>query len=294
MTSCPLCGSTEIRLFKRGKALAAQPFSITQPTYGYQRTLCLCHSCEGVFADPLPTQASLDHAYETLEDSFYVKEGGRARNAREVLLSLEKIAGHRGRLLDVGCFCGTLLSEAKRLGWETEGVEPSRWARGEARRRFGIEIRFSSVEAASFPEGTFDAATAIDVLEHFLHPREALVEIRRILKPRGLFYLTTPDIQSLASRIFQGRWWGYRPEHLFYFSRQSLRALLVSVGFEPVWEGCASRFFTLRELARRLKGVSPPLARLLSPVGRIPLLEKREFRIHLFDQIALMVKKPNG
>ena len=234
---CPLCGSSETRRWIRGiPATKESPFSITQPTYGPGMALYLCKGCEVIFASPLPSEEGLAQAYAGMEDPYYIEEKGGSTIAKGVVLLLEKKLGRKGRLLDVGCFCGTLLSEARQMGWEIEGVEPSRWAIEKARELFGIEVRHPSLTAASFPENSFDAVTAVDVLEHFLYPKEEVSELHRILKVGGLLYLSTPDVGSLASRILRRRWWGYRPEHLFYFSRRSLRSFLISFNFEPVWE----------------------------------------------------------
>ena len=275
----------------KGTWLKRETFSITAATYGSGETLCLCQGCGIVFARPLPTEEKLARVYEELEDPSYVEEMDRSKAAQKVISLLEKTLGGPGRLLDVGCFNGILLAEAKRLGWEVEGVEPSRWARQKAREQFGLEIRHPSLQETSFAEGSFDAVTAIDVLEHFLHPKEELQEISRIVRKGGILYLSTPDIDSLARRIFRSRWWGYRPEHLFYFSRRCLRSLLVSFNFELVWEGFYSRPFTVGELLKRLQGVSPRLGRFFSPLERGPFLKKVEVPVNLFDRIALLARK---
>ena len=277
----------------KGRWIKRENFSISVPTYGPGETLYLCRGCGGVFTSPLPEEEKLAQIYADLEDPSYLEEKGRTKAAQKILSLLGKRLGRPGRLLDVGCFYGVLLSEARRLGWEVEGIEPSRWARQKAREQFGLEIRHPSLKTASFAEGSFDVVTAIDVLEHFLHPKEELREMYRVIRKGGILYLSTPDIGSLAPRIFRSRWWGYRPEHLFYFSRRSLRSLLISFNFEPLWEGFYSRSFTVGELVRRLQGVSSGLGRFLSPLQRGSFLEKMEVPVNLFDRIALIARKRN-
>ena len=290
--NCPLCGSVQTGLLMKGAFPQKKiGFSITRPTYGPQESLYRCPGCGVVFANPLPTEEKLLKTYAQMQDPDYMEEKGAARTNEKILFLLEELSGGKGRLLDVGCFCGLLLSDARHRGWAVEGLEPSRWARQKAGEQFGLEIKYASLKEAAFPEGSFDAVMAVDVLEHFLHPREELGEMNRILKKGGLLYLSTPDVDSLAARLFRRRWWGYRPEHLFYFSLRSLRSLLASFGFEPVWEGFYSRSFTLPELLRRLKGISPGLAGFLAPLGKPLFLQKAALPLNLFDRIALIARK---
>ena len=292
--SCPLCGSVQTRLFLKGISAPKDiVFSITHPTYRPAGMLYRCQECGVVFENPLPTEETLLQAYTDMQDPSYLEERGRIKASDRVLCLLEALSGGKGRLLDVGCFYGVLLTDARKRGWEVEGVEPSRWARQKAQEEFGLSVMHASLKEAAFPDGSFDVVTAIDVLEHFLHPKEELGEMARILKRGGFLYLSTPDVESLTARLLRRRWWGYRPEHLFYFSRRSLRSFLASFGFEPVWEGFYRRSFTLPELLRRLKGVSPTLSGFLAPLGKPAFLQRVELPVNLFDRIALVVRKGN-
>ena len=292
--SCPLCCAVKTRLFLKGVSPPKDnAFSITLPAYGPTGVLCRCRGCGVVFANPLPSEETLLQAYTSMQDPSYLEERGRTKASDRILSLLERLLGKKGRLLDVGCFYGVLLTDARKWGWEVEGVEPSRWAREKAREQFDLEIRYPSLQAAAFPDGSFDVVTAVDVLEHYLHPKEELGETVRILTRGGLLYLSTPDVDSLAARLLRRRWWGYRPEHLFYFSRRSLWSFLASFGFEPVWEGFYWRSFTLPELLRRLKGISPALSGVLAPLGKPAFLQRVGLPVNLFDRIALVARKGN-
>jgi SAM-dependent methyltransferase len=57
-----------------------------------------------------------------------------------------------------------------------------------------------------FPDGTFDALWTIWVLEHIPNPEQALIEMRRVIKPGGyLFLYPALDVSRLSSRGIHAR-----------------------------------------------------------------------------------------
>ena len=64
-------------------------------------------------------------------------------------------------------------------------------------------------------------------------PSATLLEIRRILRPGGLLYLTVPNYGSVESRLFGESWVALSlPHHLHHFTRDTLLRLLLQTGFE--------------------------------------------------------------
>jgi SAM-dependent methyltransferase len=57
-------------------------------------------------------------------------------------------------------------------------------------------------EPLPFPDGSFDAVTSFDSLEHWHHsPRRLFREIRRVLAPGGLLLLGAPNAVNLRKRF---------------------------------------------------------------------------------------------
>jgi SAM-dependent methyltransferase len=193
---------------------------------------------------------------------------------------LRWLAGHASgpRLLDVGAAYGFLLAAARRHGFEGIGVEPAAGCAEVARRELGVEVRTGTIEEIDLPAREFDVATMLDVVEHLENPRAALARIHSLLRPGGLLVVETGDLHGLLSRVSGQRWYFYDPpQHVTFFSQQSLVALLERAGFSaPVAVGAIGREVSLRNFAYQLgralgDGPSGNLSRSIarSPLGRI-------------------------
>ena len=150
---------------------------------------------------------------------------------------------HGRKILDVGCGCGFFLSVAKKGGWDTVGVDISQPATDYAKNILGLEVLHSTVSETNFPNDYFDLITMWDVLEHLDNPSGVMNELRRILKPKGLLVIETPNVLSLTHLIAHISYklsFGkfiyfvkkiYIPSHLFYFSKRTLVNMLRRSGF---------------------------------------------------------------
>lgn len=87
----------------------------------------------------------------------------------------------------------------------------------------------SELEQAS---GSFDVITAIEVLEHIADPIAFLKQIKSLLKPGGLFFLTTGNAKPFRKQIEK---WSYVvPEvHISFFEPETLCYALRLAGFRP-------------------------------------------------------------
>jgi ubiquinone/menaquinone biosynthesis C-methylase UbiE len=67
----------------------------------------------------------------------------------------------------------------------------------EARRVDNVRFERASVYELPFPDRSFDAAFANHVIEHLSDPVRALKEVRRVLKPGGVFGMCNDDWDTL-------------------------------------------------------------------------------------------------
>lgn len=123
------------------------------------------------------------------------------RGITKRLTALSRHAPLRGgRLLDVGCAGGsyTIRLAAGFDAVDAIDVEPGRLDTFHAAiagtdLASRIRIQRMSADALAYGNGTFDAATAIEVLEHIPDLDATIREVGRVLKPGGRFFVTTPN-----------------------------------------------------------------------------------------------------
>ena len=245
-----------------------------------------CRGCGLVYTNPRPVRSQLNDGYARTEDHDYASESSsRSINAHLSLRTIQRFV-ERGRLLDVGCATGYFLNAA-RLSFEPYGVEPSRWAAQYARDKLGLNVRQGSLEEADFPAGSFDVITLNDVIEHLTDPRGSLTQLHRLLRPQGLLYIVTPNIDGLSARLLRGSWWGLRPAHLYYFSTRTLAEMLTQVGFEPVFKRSYGRIFTYAYWASRLKSYPRPVSATVSAFVRRLGFEDKPLYLDTRDTVEM-------
>ena len=135
-----------------------------------------------------------------------------------------------GRLLDIGCGPGWLLSCVDSR-WSKHGVEPSAQASTEASSH-GIIYR-GAFETVDYDDSFFDLVIAYHVIEHMKDPVAAVRKIRDLLKPGGIMIVGTPDFDSGCARRFGNN---YRllndPTHISLFSNDSMHRCLRDSRFQ--------------------------------------------------------------
>ena len=251
-----------------------------------------CPACTHMQLREIPTEAELERAYAAAASDDYVEEeAGQRATARDLLERLERHVG-KGPLVDLGCWVGFLLDEARSRGWDpVVGIEPSEFASGFARERLGLDVRTEGMMSAELPSGQ-QAVVLGDVIEHLPDPGAALDRVHGLLAPGGAVMLMLPDSGSRIARVMGSRWWSVIPTHVQYFTRQSLTRLLDDHGFELRHLGTTPKAFTVQYYLERIGGYSPPLSRALvagaATVGVADRIWAPDFRDRM---VAIAVRK---
>lgn len=225
---CPVCGATSFR------SLLDVP-----DADGSENALVRCRICALVVVAREPSRQELQRCYA--EYSYGSEDAWRVPAATEASLAglAARLRRFRasGRLLDVGCGAGAILSVMARDGWQAEGTELSSLAAARLRSQ-GHCIHVGELEELDLPECHYDVVILSEIVEHLLEPRAALDSARRLLRPGGALYLTTPNFDALSRRLLGARWRVITlPEHIRYFNPASLATVLARTSLRVDWLG---------------------------------------------------------
>jgi SAM-dependent methyltransferase len=264
--ACPVCGSAQSAVLHarlRDRAFRAAPGDWT---------LVRCRDCRSAYLDPRPTSETIALAYRSYythgattpaQAASGLRAGlaGDYRRARWGYTQGSAVPGGRlipriapsrgalvdreirhlpatpgGRLLDVGCGSGAFIAQMAALGWQAQGIDPDPAAVARAREA-GLTVTQGTLADLDPDEhaGSFDAVTLSHVIEHLYDPAGDLRRIKLLLRPGGLLWIATPNLEALGHRRFRRDWRGLEPpRHLVLFTRASLEGLLQRTGFEPL------------------------------------------------------------
>jgi SAM-dependent methyltransferase len=115
-------------------------------------------------------------------------------------------------VVDVGCGYGSLVLAALDAGAHSvTGVDVSEAALATAKTHIhDPRVRFLVGDASRLPlaDSSVDAALCFEVIEHVPRgtERTMIAEIRRVLRPGGRLFLSTPN-RSLAATALDPAWW---------------------------------------------------------------------------------------
>lgn len=194
-----------------------------------------CKSCNLIYINPQLKKEIIESAYsEAIDPLFFAQNNSRIETFKSnfsKILNTYYLGAGPSMVLDVGCAGGAFPEAANQLGCNVIGVEPSLYLSERARDSYKLDIRSGTLEQNRFEDNTFDIVTLWDVIEHLVDPATVLVEIKRILKPNGIFVVNYPDHGSLACKMLGKKWPFYLSVHLIYFNTSTITDFMARSGF---------------------------------------------------------------
>ncbi len=266
LTSCPVCSNTVTKSLYSG--LTDRVMFCAPGTW----TIFRCNQCGAAYLNPRPSPESIGLAYQSyythtretndnhqqlpagnlryalrngyLNSRYHytlkpaLRIGGvfayafptrRVREDRWVR-HLEKKHPSPG-LLDIGCADGSFLKRMGSLGWQVTGIDIDPQSIQIARKK-GLQVYQGNLNSGFFPPDSFDAITLNHVLEHLYDPVDTLKICYQILRPGGVIWIATPNLDSYGHKRFGPAWLGLDPpRHLSLFTYKCLASLLKQCGF---------------------------------------------------------------
>lgn len=194
-------------------------------------SLYRCRRCMLGFRHPVREDAEYERLYESATEAVWTTAGLRS-DQRLVADCIARCA-EAGRVLDVGCYDGSLLASLDER-WHKFGVEASRAAAERARRR-GITIVAARIGDLPTLGERFDVVCAVDVIEHLTAPSQFVAHLAGLLRPGGSLILSTGTLDAAAWQAAGGQYWyGSFPEHLSFISPAWAQGVATELGLRVV------------------------------------------------------------
>lgn len=143
------------------------------------------------------------------------------------------------RVLEAGCGLGHFTVAAAALGYRAVGIDWAGRTLEQVKQRFpAIPFDRGDVRALPYRTGSFDAVYSPGVCEHFEDgPDPILGETLRVLRPGGVAVVSTPCLNPLRRRLWDGRTGSATqagPFYQFLFTPDGMARTLERVGFVDV------------------------------------------------------------
>lgn len=239
---CPVCGSEEYEFLEK--------FHDT-----YQVSRCSC--CTTDYVNPCPSELALADYYNNYKCNEMLGKV-YSRRAKQsdyiiddrtafVLKMLQDNPNNSINVLEVGCNSGGALLKLK------EAIARDKILSSKSIQLSGIDLDSNAISNAVDPtldleaisaenltekkEGYYDLIIHYELIEHLIDPFSFLLNMRRLLKPGGEMFFSTPNADGLEMLTGYN---GYRllahaifpPMHLNAFSVKSIPLLSYRAGFK--------------------------------------------------------------
>ena len=182
---------------------------------------------------------ALQAEYDRLYKEAPIRDEDRAY--AWIAQQLHRACPQASAILDVACGGGYFLRELQRLygaAVHFKGIDLSKEALAIAQKEFpAADYSLSVAENMPFEPASFDAITCLGSLEHFLNIAQALAEIKRVLRPKGIFLAMVPNImwyQDILSVLFTKDRKSRNQTHEMFASHGEWKEMLEQNGFEVV------------------------------------------------------------
>lgn len=199
-----------------------------------------------------PSKAELANYYK---NTYYQTEQANYRKSYSALemkvikqrivqkaTRLETLMGGGSTLLDVGCGEGFVLAHFHRVGWHVSGIDFSVAGVEQMNPECVAYVEkgdvFSLLDEKISEGRQYDAVWLGNVLEHVLDPIALLHSLRKLVRPGGLLVVTVPNDGNcyheslLEDKIIPARWWIAIPDHISYFTAESLKNIAKATGWD--------------------------------------------------------------
>lgn len=240
--TCMLCGSDAVE----SQSLSIPRRSFSQESGSRPVNLLTCRTCGYMRnADVVSERIAIEMQshFNSQPNRPQLRESQWPSRAALVARQLERLCHDKGRVLDIGCNTGVNL-KALSPQWDKHGVELAKPLGKIASDHVPANIFDCPIEALPEQAGSFDLITAHAVIEHVFDPARFIAICAERLKPGGVLAIMTGDRDSTLARSMAAQWpLLISPDHVSFFSAESLRQALKANGFQVLREEWRHMYF---------------------------------------------------
>ncbi len=203
-------------------------------------------------------------------------------------------SGSQRRLLEIGCNEGRNLSLYRVADFAAEGIETNPVAVTRA-RELGHTVHLGTLTDLERSGRQYDVVVLSNVLEHVADPVGMLKNVRNLLDPMGELWVSCPNAESSARRVF-GRFWinWHPPFHLTHLTADTLTSLLHSANFEVTDTGTISPALWIAQSLLALRFARPGAPTLQMRSAPLVATLLIGIRALLFPVLAVMNRRGHG
>jgi len=193
-----------------------------------------CLICGFVYTSPVPSNRILNKYYRRFDNNLQNKEEIIINDSFRVLDVIYKYKRYNKTLLDIGSGNGIFLENSKLYGFDPFGLDISKKFISYFKNI--LKIPFINADIRYYKsKQKYDIVTLNQVIEHFSDPVNVIRNCYDLLSTNGLISIATPNIQSFTAKIRQEDFdYLIPPEHLSYFSINSLKSILIRNRFRII------------------------------------------------------------
>lgn len=262
--NCPICESTSTVVEHKG---------LFDDRYGFPGDfdVAKCVTCKHRFSLPKLSETDISKVYEHYgrrnTDSRDVIENANKSASTTVIQRFfagtnnlgQHFAPSGSRILDVGSGDCSNLLESKIMGFDSVGFDVD----AESQRlatELGLNVQVATSTQGIDSTETFSWIQLNQVVEHFIDPVSQLRGLSRLLQRSGKVFIATPNVSSMARRLFSQKWINWHvPYHQHHFSKSSLEILANRAGLEiESWRTVTPNVWAKLQIAtffeRQMKG----------------------------------------
>lgn len=108
--------------------------------------------------------------------------------------------------LDIGCGMGGYMLAARDLGLVVQGFEPSANHGRVATKVLKLPVDADYFSSEKVGKNRYDVILLSHVIEHIYEPAPFIADLLKVLKPRGLVVMVTPNSDALTARLSGAGW----------------------------------------------------------------------------------------